>query len=200
MALDLLTVAANVSANFLPSYMATQVGSSQIAVKDTGNLFVYAGAAASGQPAVINSNRVVQFFAIPPLAFDVANRGLLINASGGQLSNANVKTVSLLVSSVLPVIGAVAPSGTTIASSTLTASAAGGWTIGAQIQKYGALGSNTQIAVHQAAQSVGAVGALTAPSALTLNESVVNYVSLIINNVAALADSYLTLFTAEFYN
>jgi hypothetical protein len=43
--------------------------------------------------------------------------------------------------------------------------------LSAEVVKFGAKGSNTQQAIHTAAQSGSVVGALQAPSALALNEA-----------------------------
>src|SRR5208337_1027193 len=168
---------------FLPSDTATQVGTSQSAIKEAGNLYVTTAAKLS--PGTSNGAYVVAFFPIPAKAFDVANRLLAINANGGTNSVSNVMTVTLVVTATLPVVGSVAPSGTTIASCVLAQSAAG---------------SNTQMAVHNAAITAGTVTVLTAPTTLTLTEASTNYVALAINNATAVGDSWLSLLQAEWCN
>src|SRR5208283_1030697 len=188
----------DILSKFLPSDTATQVGTSQSAIKEAGNLYVTTAAKLS--PGTSNGAYVVAFFPIPAKAFDVANRLLAINANGGTNSVANVMTVTLVVTATLPVIGSVAPSGTTIASCVLAQSAAAGWSVAATIAKYGIAGSNTQMAVHNAAITAGTVTALTAPTALTLTEASTNYVVLAINNATAIGDSWLSLLQAEWCN
>jgi len=199
----ILTSMGDMPLNFQPSFSATQVGSAaqgaaNSSVRESGNMYIYSGPTIS--PTGTGGAKVVAFFAIPANAFDIAGRTLTLMASGGFAVNANTKAITLVVTATLPVLNSNAPSGTTIASTGAVTTSGAGWAIGAQITKYGNPGSNTQTAVHNAAQCGAAVEALTLPSALTLNESVVNYVAVCLNNTTTNTDSTLALFEATWNN
>ena len=121
-------------------------------------------------PASTGADIVLAIIPVPAGVFDVANRALEIAANGSTANNVNAKTIKVIVGATSPVVGQAVSGGTVIASVT-SSSGGGGWSLMAQISKYGVKGSNTQQAIHSAAQSGSAIGALQGPSALTINEA-----------------------------
>ena len=134
---------------------------------DDGNIAVSISSAGVS-PSATGADRILAILTIPASGFDIANRGVAIEAAGNA-PNANAKTVKIIVNPTAPVLGAVVSGGTTIASA--TASVAGGWNIGASMYKYGGAGSNTQLCVHTAAQIGTTLTALQAPTLTTFPEN-----------------------------
>lgn len=150
--------------------------SNPLQMGDDGNL-VCQIASAGVSPAVAGSDYVVALASIPVGAFDIAMRGIAILAAGSNTTTAI--TVKIVVGATAPAVGSVVSGGATIA--TLTATATGGWQIQANLFKYGAPGSNTQMAIHEAGQVGATLSALTAPSLLTQNEAAPLTVAITIN-------------------
>jgi hypothetical protein len=140
-----------------------------IPMGESGNLSVIT-AQPGINPASTAADIVLAVFTLPAGGLDVANRMLEITANGATVANTNTKTMKMIMGAANPVVGQAVSGGTTIASIT-TASGGGGWSLSAEVVKFGAKGSNTQQAIHTAAQSGSVVGALQAPSALALNEA-----------------------------
>jgi hypothetical protein len=124
-------------------------------------------------------------YTLPAGCLDVNGRMLEVTANGA-VANATSKTVKLVIGAANPVVGQAISGGTAVAS--LTTTAAGGWCLSAEITKYGAKGSNTQQAIHTAAQAGSVVGALQAPSGLTLNEAQQITVAVTCNAATTLTD------------
>ena len=138
-------------------------------------------------PGNTGGDYVVAFFALPASSFDIANRAMQIQAAGSFAANGNTKRVKVQVSNTLPVVGNTIASATAIADSTAVTTNGGGWQFTAELTKYGAAGSNTQIAIHNVAQGVGSV-ALLAPQLLTLTENATIYVALTANCTTTATD------------
>jgi len=142
-----------------------------IPMGESGNLSVIT-AQPGINPASTAADIVLAVYKLPAGALDAPNRILEIAVNGSTASNTNTKTMKLIAGATNPVVGQAVSGGTVIASATIASTAgAGGWSLAAQVTKYGANGSNTQQALHSAAQTGNVVGALQAPSALTLNEA-----------------------------
>ena len=136
----------------------------------SGNLFTVVSVAGVS-PAATGADKVLAVFSIPANSFDVAGRSLQIQAEGSFAGNGNTKEVKLFIGCTAAVVGQTVNGGTAIADSGAVTTNGGGWAIEAEVVKYGAAGSNTQLAVHQQAQLGGAVAALLAPQALTIVEN-----------------------------
>lgn len=155
----------------LNSGTTTQFGSGTSTFPDEGNINRQISAAGVN-PGATGADNVLAVFTLPANSFDVAGRGINIMACG-QLSNAaTAKTIKIIFNATTAVVGSTVSGGTTIGSFTdSTANSAGGWQVSANVFKYGAAGSNTQLALHEASQSGTVVGGLVAPSTLTATES-----------------------------
>lgn len=149
----------------------TPAATGVIPVGEGGNLAMIV-AQPGTTPSATAVDQVMAIYTLPAGALDVAGRVLEIYAGGATAANTNSKTMKIIVGATAPVVGQTVSGGTTIASATIaTVAGGGGWALAAQISKYGAKGSNTQQTIHTAAQTGNAVGALAAPSALTINEA-----------------------------
>jgi len=137
---------------------------------ESGNLNIQA-VSAGRNPASTGADIVLAVFALPANVFDIANRGLDIQAQGSIVNNANTKRVKLIWNATTAVVGSAVTGGTTIADTGSVTTLGGGFSLMASIFKYGAAGSNTQICLHQQAQVGGTVSALLAPSLATAVES-----------------------------
>jgi hypothetical protein len=164
-----------------------------------GNLVAQASAGVN--PGATGADNVLAVFSLPANSFDQAGRGISISASGGYAGNTNNKTVKIIVGPASAVVGStIGSGGTTIASTGTVATNGGGWSLEAEIVKYGAAGSNTQQGIHSAAQSGSAVAALITPAALTLNEGLPILVAVTGNAATTATDIALNLFQVNACN
>jgi len=144
--------------------------SNSLVMGDDGNLVVQI-ASAGVSPSATGADKILALATIPVGGFDIAYRGISILVAGNA-PNTNAKTVKAILNPTSPVLGATVSGGTTIANLTATgAGSAGGWQLQANLYKYGAAGSNTQIALHEAGQAGSILGTLSSPSLTTLAEN-----------------------------
>ena len=147
-----------------------QIGRSAALAAGSGN--VYAKAQAGISPGSINTDTVLAAWTIPANIFDQDGRGLQITAMGSVANNTTSKRLKIIVGATSAVVGSAVVGGTTVADTgTYATAGAAGWQIAAQIFKYGAAGSNTQMALHQGAVIGSTNGSLITPSPMTLTES-----------------------------
>lgn len=151
-------------------------------------------------PASTGGDIVLAIFNVPASLFDQAGRQLNITAAGGYAANGNTKQVKIFVGATAPAVGSAVSGGTKIADSAAVATNGAGWKLSASIAKYGAAGSNTQIAVHSGAQNGSAGAALLTPTALTLNEGVGTNIVVTGNATTTATDIALNLLTVEAAN
>jgi hypothetical protein len=138
---------------------------------DDGNINVQI-VSAGRNPASTGADVVVAVFSLPAGALDLVNRGLNIMACGSMNNAATAKTVKLIFNATTAVLGSAVTGGSVIGSfADSTANSNGGFQVAANVFKYGAAGSNTQIAIHESAQANTVLGALQAPTLLTANEA-----------------------------
>jgi hypothetical protein len=144
-------------------------------------------------PDTTGSQRVLAVMTVPANVFDQAGRTLSIVAAGSVAANANTKTLQIVVNPTAPVVGSALSGGTVIGSLITAAAAGGGWVMEAEITKYGAVGSNTQLATHTNSQSAAVAAALLPPTALTLTESA-SFTIVISGNAATTASDIVQNF------
>jgi hypothetical protein len=126
---------------------------------------------------------------LPAGTFDVAGRGVEITAMGSFLANGNTKTVKLIFNpSTAVVAGTVGGGGVTIATTGAITTGGSGWCLTAMVFKYGILGSNTQLALHQQAQIGSSVSPLLTPQATTAIEANPILIALTGNAVTLITD------------
>lgn len=166
---------------------------------ENGNLDVQVSSAGV-QPGSTGNDNVLAVFSIPASAFDQANRGIYIAAQGSYGATVNTKRVKIIFNPSAAVVGSAVTGGTTIADTGAVTTNGGGWALGANVFKYGAAGSNTQIGLHQQAQSGNAVGALLAPSLITANEGGAILVAVTGNATTAASDIVFNFLQVEGMN
>ncbi|MEI7296601.1 hypothetical protein WCQ02_31045 [Paraburkholderia tropica] len=156
------------------SSQAIQAGSASApgSVKTGGNVSVQVNATGQGNAAA-TTDTVLFTYALPANALDVAGRQVTIVAAGTFAANANNKRVKIWWGTTTQTVGSAVAGGTLIADSGVVTTSAGGWSGSVQVSKYGAAGSNTQIATNaQMAAGTSSLGT-AAPVALTATESAV---------------------------
>ena len=199
----------------LPNTAATILGGSGSSMQEEGTLYrvVSPGINPGGTGAL---DYVLATVTLPPGTFDGAsitdlfggaltvspsNRGIAISAQGSSgPTNATAKRLKLWVGATSAVLGSQISGGTLIADTGNFNTVSIGWSIGAELYKYGAAGTNTQIAVHQQAQMGSALGALLAPQSLSLNESSSIIVALTGSVTTAVTDIAANLFVVTGFN
>ena len=116
------------------------------------------------------------------------------NAVGSVGATANNKRIKIIYNPTAAVVGSTVSGGTIIADTGTSTVSGAGWSLSAQVFKYGAAGSNTQLAIHQAAQVGSIVSSLIAPAAVTAVESGAILVAVTGNAGTATSDIILNFF------
>lgn len=148
-----------------------QAGGSTATYRDGGgNLSVQVNATGQGNGADTTDD-VLATYQLPASAMNAAGRQVTVNFAGKFAANANNKRVKVWWGTTTQTLGAAVAGGTLVADSGVVTTNAGGFSGSVNITKYGALGSNTQIA--SGAQIVaGATHTGTqVPALLTATES-----------------------------
>ena len=136
-----------------PNTEVTQAGSSSASMAAEGNISRQVPGVAGGIfPTATGSDILIGIYTIPASFFDVAGRGIQIEASGSLGANANTKRIKLWYNASGSVGGTIG--GGTLMSDTLQSTAsgtAGGWLVSGQVFKRGVLGANTQTVISDGA-------------------------------------------------
>ena len=185
-----------------PASMITQAGSGTGTFREEGNVYssVLAVGAGVSPGATSSTDYCLAVYALPANSLDIANRGLTITAAGSFGSTSNNKTIKIYWGATTPTVGTVVSTGTVIATTGTVTTNGGGWQICANVFKYGATGSNTQLALHSQAQVAGAVASLQAPVNLTATESAIIYVAVTGQTPTATSDIVCNWVQANFMN
>ena len=171
-----------------PSSMITQFGSGTATFPEEGNINRQISSAGV-TPGATGADNVLAAFSLPANSFDQAGRGLSITAQGSFGATGNNKRIKIIFNPSTATVGStVGSGGSTVADTGTVTTNGGGWSIQANVFKYGAAGSNTQIGLHQQAQIGGAVAALLAPSLVTATESAAINVAVTGNATTATTD------------
>jgi hypothetical protein len=152
---------------------------------------VAALASAGINPAASAADNVLAAITIPAGAFAAQPNGIEITAYGSFANNANAKRVRVYFNPSTANVGStVGTGGTVIIDSGAWATAGAGiaWCIAGCVFKYGAAGSNTQVALHQQAQIAASISALVGPALTTAPESGTILIAVTGNAGSALAD------------
>ncbi len=153
-----------------PNIEVVQFGSGSNAASAEGN--IYREVVASRNPGGTAADYVVGTFSLSASSFDATGRGVNLLAQGSVANNTNSKRIKLYWNCTTATLGSVVTGGTVIADTgAYTTAAAVGWTVESNVFKYGANGSNTQLALHVSAQIGSVVGSLLVPTATTATES-----------------------------
>lgn len=182
-----------------PNFEVTQFGLGAGLMAEEGN--IYREVIASRNPGIINQDNIIALYTLPASSFDVTGRGLNLMAQGSVVANVNSKRIKLWVNPTAPAIGSIISGGTLIADTgAYTTSLAAGYCIEANVFKYGAPASNTQLAIHVLAQIGAAVGALLPPTLLTGTESATMTLAVTGNAVTATTDIVQNFFEVNAMN
>jgi hypothetical protein len=183
-----------------PSSEVVQFGSGSGFVAAEGNINRQISSAGVS-PTSTGVDYVLAAFSLPANSFDVANRGISITAQGSFGTTTNNKTIKIVFNpSVATVGGSIGSGGITVATSGVVATNGSGWSLQANVFKYGVAGSNTQITLHQQSQNGGAVGPLTAPQLATAAESGAILIAVTGNAATAATDSLWNFFEVSAMN
>ena len=158
-----------------PATETTQAGSSTALIAAEGNInrqVLATGVTCGGTGA----DYVLAVYALPGNFFDGligTNRGITITAQGSYSASGNAKRCKIIYNPQAAVVGSSVNlgSGSVIADTGSGSPNGTGWCLEANVFKYGAAGSNTQLGMHVLAQSGATVVALLAPVLLTATES-----------------------------
>lgn len=156
--------------NFLPGYRMFKGEDLAALTAQLANLNKQISAAGVS-PASTAADIVLAVFALPANIFSAIGNELYIQAQGSLVNNANTKRIKLIFGATTAVVGSAVTGGATIADTGSITTVGGGWSLQASVLKYGAAGSNTQIALHEQAQIGATIAALLAPSLLTAVEN-----------------------------
>jgi hypothetical protein len=171
-----------------PSSNLEQFGAGTATVLAEGNINRQISSAGIS-PGATGADNVLAVFSIPANSFDISGRGVGITAQGKFGATANNKDIKIIFNPSTAVVGStVGTGGTTVADTGVVATNGGGWSVQANVFKYGVNGSNTQIGLHQQAQIGNAVAALLAPSLITATESGAILVAITGNATTATTD------------
>ena len=178
-----------------------QAGGGISGFRGTGNVLVTISAAGQGNSADLTDD-VLAFYAMSPNAFDVAGRELLINAAGKFAANGNNKRVKVWATPTLPVLGSAVAGGVLLADSGVVTNNGQGWTASTNITKYGAAGSNTQMAWGSQVITGATHGGTTAPALLTQAEAATIYFAITGSSptTGAAGDVLLNALAVQFSN
>jgi hypothetical protein len=154
-----------------PSSMLTQFGAGTGSFFEEGNINRQVSGAGVSPTAAAATDYVLFTYTLPANSFDIAGRGLCMTSEGSFGATGNNKIIKLWFGCTAAVVGAAVSGGTAIGSTGTVTTNAGGWSIQANVFKYGAAGSNTQLSLHQQAQVGNATSALLAPQLLTVVEN-----------------------------
>ena len=152
-------------------------------------------------PGATGADNVLLVYSLPANAFDQSGRGIQITAAGKFGATANNKDVKIIFNPATAVVGStVGAGGTTIADTGVVATNGTGWEVSAQVFKYGANGSNTQIGIHSQAQIGAAVASLLVPSLITAVENAAILIAVTGNATTATTDIVANWFEANWMN
>lgn len=170
--------------------ISEQAGNSLALIAAAGNINRQTLAVGSGvSPGATGVDSVLAVYSLPANFFDVAGRGLAISAMGSFGATANNKDVKIIFNPATAVVGStVGTGGITVADSGVVATNNLGWSLQAQVFKYGAAGSNTQLGLHNQAQTGGTVASLLKPQAIAAAENAAILVAVTGNATTATSD------------
>jgi hypothetical protein len=129
--------------------------------------------AAGINPVNLGEDNVLAAYTLPASSLIDNGGGISIEAFGSFsiYSPMNSKRIRIYIGCTAATVGSAVSGGTLIADSGEVWAGNTGWSLSAEIVKYGMSGSNTQFSVHKATQIGTAPTPLLAPIALTLTEA-----------------------------
>jgi hypothetical protein len=154
-----------------PSIASANAGGSSSSFNGSGDISLQV-ASAGINPGATGADNVLAAFSLPANFFDIAGRGVEVTAEGSFAATGNNKDVKIIFNPATAVVGStVGAGGTTVADTGTSTGNNVGWSIQANVYKYGNPGSNTQLGLHSQAQVGATVSTLLKPSLITATES-----------------------------
>lgn len=152
-------------------------------------------------PGAINVDNVIAVYSLPPGSLDIAGRGLNLLAQGQFASPATSKRIKIYWGCTTAVIGSTVTGGTVVADTGAYSTAGtAAWSLEANVFKYGAAGSNTQLALHMSAQIAAIVSALVLPTPLVSPENAPILIAVTGNAVTTVTDILQNFFEVNSMN
>ena len=179
-------------------------GGGTAVMEESGNVNVQSGAPLTN-PATITNDNVLAVYTLPAGSLSAAGKGLEITAGGNLAANTHAKECKLIWNPTSAVVGSAIGTNSTSfllgdTGSTTNSGAASGWLIQAEVYKYGALGSNTQIG-QETGVIVGSIhGGCSLASALTTNESLAILIAVTGNATTSVGDISLYNINIQAFN
>jgi len=178
-----------------PANNLEQFGGGTGTILAEGNIYrqVYAVTAAAGQPASTAADIVIAAYTLPANSFDGTGfRGLNITMSGNFAATGNNKTCKIIFNASTAVVGSAVTGGTTIATTGVSAGNNVGWMLNANVFKYGAANSNTQVAQEWATVVGTTHGGMGLAQAVTATENAAILIAFTGNAATAATDIQMT--------
>jgi len=179
-------------------------GGGTAVMEESGNVNVQSGAPLTN-PASITNDNVLGVYTLPAGSLSAAGKGLEITAAGNLGNDTQAKRVKLIWNPITAVVGSAVGTNSTSfllgdTGATTNAGATAGWILQAQVYKYGAAGSNTQIG-QETGSIVGAIhGGCGIAAALTNNESASIAIAVTGNATSSVGDISLYNINIQAFN
>lgn len=151
--------------------------------------------AAGVSPGATGVDSVLAAFTLPASSFDAAGRELILTAVGQFAATANNKQLKLWAGCTTATVGSAVSGGTVIADSGVLTNSGTGWSISANIVKYGALNSNTQLGCQ-----LGTPTPVSLPKTLTMTENAAIIFAVTGNATTATTDIVYRGLTTKYAN
>lgn len=169
------------------------------AMAEEGN--IYRVVSAGTNPGGTGADYVLATFALPANCFDISGRGITVTGQGAFSTDTDSKRLKILCGGTLQTVGQTVTGTMTVIADTGTVTVNGsGWSVQANIFKYGAIGSNTQLGIHQQCQTGGTVQPLLAPTLLGFVETAPIYLALTGNAATDVGDIVFNFFEVNAMN
>ncbi len=152
------------------------------------------------QPAATGSDQVLAVTTIPANSFDKAGRGIAIQAQGSFGANGNNKRVKIIFNPTSAVVGQAVVGGTAVCDSGTVTTNGGGWVLNADVFKFGAAGSNTQLGLNTGSIAGTTHLGTTSPVNLTATESAAITVAVTGNATSAVSDIVFNFLQSTWMN
>jgi hypothetical protein len=171
------------------AFAVTAFGSSSGTFYRQGNLSAQFSSTGVN-PGATGADNVIATYTLPASVFDQAGRGIKIVAKGSFGANTNNKRIKIIFNpSSATLASTVGGSGTTVCDTGTVTTNGTGWQVAAEVYKYGAAGSNTQLGTGDGAIAGAThLGTGGLPALATATESGTIFVAVTGNATTATTD------------
>jgi hypothetical protein len=198
--LQLLAINYDAASGYDPSTVQVQFGSSTGAFLEEGTINLQLSSAGVAPGSTGNDN-VLAVYTLPANALDgTGNRGLRITAKGSFGATGNNKRIKLFFAATTATVGSAISGGTAVADTGTITTNGGGWVIEAEVYKYGAANSNTQLGTNNGMIAGASHLGTSAPVLLTATENATILIAVTGNATTATSDIKLNQLQIEARN